>query len=200
VLLKPEWFPRYGASDLPPRFDAVVQSWDTANKATELSDYSVCTTWGVANKHYYLLDVWRKRMEYPELKRTVTELAGQHGANTVLIEDKASGTQLIQELKAEGLHAVMPYQPCGDKFMRLYAQTATVANGFVHLPKEALWLTDYLHELTTFPNCKHDDQADSTAQALAWLNTRLPQPKIFARPIIISRPREIIDWSPPSGW
>jgi Terminase RNaseH-like domain len=97
----------------------------------------------------------------------------------VLIEDKASGTQLIQELFAEGLSAVTRYVPEHDKTMRLYAQTATIENGFVYLPSEAPWLADYLHELTTFPHAKHDDQADSTSQALAWLNQAPPEPGII---------------------
>ena len=87
----------------------------------------------------------------------------------VLIEDRASGTQLIQELIAEGVHAITRYSPEGDKQMRLYAQTATIENGFVYLPREAPWLAAYLHELTTFPNSKYDDQVDSTSQALAWI-------------------------------
>jgi len=86
-----------------------------------------------------------------------------------LIEDKASGTQLIQELIDYGLHAVTRYQPQSDKIMRMHAQTAMIENGFVHLPKEAAWLPEYLHELTVFPKGKHDDQVDSTAQMLDWL-------------------------------
>jgi hypothetical protein len=91
----------------------------------------------------------------------------------VLIEDKASGTQLIQELVAEGLHAVTRYQPQADKVMRMYAQTAVpgldpgIENGFVHVPDTAPWLAQYLHELTTF-NGRYDDQVDSTAQMLDW--------------------------------
>jgi predicted phage terminase large subunit-like protein len=81
-----------------------------------------------------------------------------------LIEDKASGTQLIQELIDYGLHAVSRYQPQSDKIMRMHAQTAMIENGFVHLPKEAAWLPEYPHELTAFPKGKHDDQVDSTAQ------------------------------------
>ena len=69
----------------------------------------------------------------------------------VLIEDKASGTQLIQELIEQGLHAVTRYQPQADKVMRMHAQTAMIENGFVYLPKEAAWLAEYLHELTVFP-------------------------------------------------
>jgi len=83
-------------------------------------------------------------------------------------DDKASGTQLIQELVADGLHAVTRYQPQSDKIMRMHAQTAMIENGFVHLPKEAAWLAEYLHELTVFPKGKHDDQVDSTAQLLDW--------------------------------
>jgi predicted phage terminase large subunit-like protein len=95
--------------------------------------------------------VLRRRMEYPELKRAVCEQAQAFAANVVLIEDKASGTQLIQELVAEGLHAVIRYQPQADKVMRMHAQTAMIENGFVYLPKEAAWLAEYLHELTVFP-------------------------------------------------
>src|SRR5215472_1910899 len=81
---------------------------------------------------------------------------------------KASGTQLIQEPMAEGLHAVTRYQPQSDKVMRMHAQTAMIENGFVHLPSSAPWLAAYLHEITTFPNGRHDDQVDSTAQMLDW--------------------------------
>ena len=68
-----------------------------------------------------------------------------------MIEDKASGTQLIQELIAEGLYAVTRYQPQSDKVMRMHAQTAMIENGFVHLPKAAPWLAAYLHELRSSP-------------------------------------------------
>ena len=179
LMIKEKWFQRYDPHELPSSFDEVVQSWDTANKATELSDYSVCTTWGVKDNRYYLLNVFRRKIEYPELKRMVRELARLHRATVVLIEDKASGTQLIQELTVEGLHAITRYEPTGDKLMRLYAQTATIENGFVYLPKDAPWLAEYLHELTTFPNARHDDQADATAQALCWLKMRPPEPGII---------------------
>jgi predicted phage terminase large subunit-like protein len=112
------------------------------------------------------LHVLRRRMEYPALKRAVREQCEAFDASVVLIEDKASGTQLIQEMIQEGLHAVTRYQPQSDKIMRMHAQTAMIENGFVHLPKEAAWLPEYLHELTAFPKSKHDDQVDSTAQML----------------------------------
>lgn len=85
-----------------------------------------------------------------------------------MIEDRASGTQLIQDLIGDGLSHVARFSPDGDKIMRLHAQTAVIENGFVFVPEEAPWLADYIAELTTFPAGRHDDQVDSTAQALTW--------------------------------
>jgi len=179
-MIKHAWFRSYLPSELPERFDQIVQSWDTANKVSQLSDYSVCTTWGIRERRLYLLHVLRKRLEYPELKRAVHEQWRAHRASIVLIEDKASGTQLIQELLAEGLSSVTRYVPEHDKIMRLYAQTATIENGFVYLPREVPWLAEYLHELTTFPNAKYDDQADSTSQALTWIKQVPPEPSFLS--------------------
>jgi NAD(P)-dependent dehydrogenase (short-subunit alcohol dehydrogenase family) len=93
-MVKEDWFQRYAANERPESFERIVQSWDTANKATELSDFSVCTTWGIRGKDLFLLDLLRKRLEYPALKRAVREQHSLFNANVVLIEDKASGTQL----------------------------------------------------------------------------------------------------------
>src|SRR5258708_2537692 len=131
------WFKRYGEKERPERFERIVQSWDTANKATELSDFSVCTTWGVKDKDLFLLGLFRRRLEYPALKRAVREQQSLFNASVILIEDKASGTQLIQELIHDGGHGVTRYQPTIDKIMRLHAQTAMIENGFVHIPETA---------------------------------------------------------------
>ena len=109
----------------------------------------------------------------------VREQQSLFNATEVLIEDKASGTQLIQELIADGCHGVTRYQPTTDKIMRLHAQTAMIENGFVHIPEAAPWLAEYLHEMTVFPNGKHDDQVDSTAQFLDWFKTPMPNWGIF---------------------
>jgi predicted phage terminase large subunit-like protein len=167
--------------DLQPRIARTLlqQSWDTANKASELSDYSVCTTWGILGKNLYLIGLLRRRLEYPALKRAVREQQNLYGANVVLIEDKASGTQLIQELIVDGCHGVTRYEPQCDKIMRLHAQTATIENGFVYVPESAPWLPEYLHEMTTFPKGKHDDQVDSTAQFLDWFKKPFPGQGFF---------------------
>jgi len=167
-MVKVEWFQTYTSSDVPDKFEVIFQSWDTANKPTELSDYSVCTTWGVKEKHIYLLDVCRKRLGYPDLKRAVGEQAASFLPETILIEDKASGTQLIQDLIEDGEYAVKKYESNMDKIMRMHSVTNVIENGFVHIPDKAPWLAEYLHELTTFPKGKFDDQADSTSQALDW--------------------------------
>jgi predicted phage terminase large subunit-like protein len=116
--------------------------------------------------------VFRQRLNYPDLKRKAKELACVHTVNTLLIEHKASGTQLIQDLQSEHTFGVCPYQPPSgtDKIMRLHAQTAWFESGFVFLPCNASWLADYVTELTGFPGTRFDDQVDSTTQALSHLN------------------------------
>lgn len=173
AMVKSSWLQYYGPEEKPATFDFIVQSWDTASKVSELSDYSVCVTIGKKGSRHYLLNVFRRRMEYPELKRAVLEQAKLHKPSTILIEDKSSGIQLIQELKREGLYAITAYDPLGnDKIMRLHAQTATIENGCFLLPKQAHWLGDYVQEIISFPGSKYDDQVDATTQALEWIPQR----------------------------
>jgi predicted phage terminase large subunit-like protein len=173
-IVKSEWLKYYEPGYIPPGFSFLLQSWDTANKTGELNDYSVCTTWRANLEGYYLLDVFRKRLNYPDLKRAVQEQAEKYSADIVLIEDKASGTPLIQDLKHEGVCGIEPYDPGpgSDKILRLYAQTAEFESGRVLLPRSAPWLEEYVRELTTFPGTKHDDQVDSTTQAIDHLKSR----------------------------
>ena len=101
-----------------------------------------------------------------------------------------------QELLADGVHAVTRYRPQSDKVMRLHAQTAMIENGFVHLPEAALWLAPYVAELTTFPNGKHDDQVDSTAQMLDWFKAAPASPA--ASTVITKRsPKSFVRQSSP---
>jgi predicted phage terminase large subunit-like protein len=165
-LVKTGWFNRFDLGE-KPRFRRILQSWDCASKATQLSNYSVCTTWGVTeNKDMYLLHVFRDRLEYPELKRKLRQLADRSRAGVVLIEEAASGVQLVQELKREGFARITPVKPLRDKVMRMAAQTPAIEAGRIWIPREAPWLGDYLHELAMFPKGKYDDQVDSTSQAL----------------------------------
>src|SRR5690606_15022760 len=127
-------------------------------------------TWGIEGKKIFLLHVFRKRLNYPDLKRNVIELAQLYNANKVLIEDKASGTQLIDELRGKIFGVIgCKIKPNNDKIMRMHAQTSMFESGHVFLPQNAQWLSDYINELTSFPGTKYDDQVDSTAQALEHL-------------------------------
>lgn len=171
MIIESSWLRYYEPGQPLPPFALILQSWDTANKAGELNDFSVCTTWGVHNGQYYLLNVYRRRLNYPDLKRAVRDQAHTHQATEIVIEDKASGTQLIQDLQADGVLGIKPYEPLrlADKQMRLHAQSAEFESGRVLLPRTATWLNDYIRELTSFPASKYDDQVDSTTQALDYL-------------------------------
>lgn len=169
LMVKRAWFKWYKPAELPTRFDKIVMSVDTANKVTELSDFSVFTVWGVLGQKIYLLHVVRRKFNYPDLKRAVAETARQFNVTTVLIEDMASGTQLIQDQQNEGGAHVIAIKPVGEKAVRMDNQTGVLEAGLVYLPEQAHWLEEYLHELTAFPNGKHFDQVDSTSQALMWI-------------------------------
>ena len=143
-----------------------------------MAHYSVCTTWGVAKEMIYLLDVWRKKVEYPELKRAALELAQRFQPGKILVEEKSSGTQLIQEL-AEIRMEVTRCNPNGDKQKRLLLNTSPIETGRMRIPQRAPWLNDYVAELITFPRGEYADQVDSTTQALEWVKNTPPEPAIF---------------------
>ena len=179
AMIQWEWFGSYW--DLPQRSsdDRIVQSWDTASKAEEINDYSVCTTWQVSGNRYYLIDIRRERLEYPGLRKRVVEEAQKHGAQVVLIEDKGSGTNLIQDLRQDGTYRPIPIMPEGDKVTRMSAQSAKIEAGYVVLPERATWLQDFQTEVLQFPHGRHDDQVDSLSQFLAWVSRpKPPMPSI----------------------
>jgi len=166
-LVKIAWFSLY--RELPAKSNRIIQSWDTAHKAAQINDPSVCTTWAETDLGYYLLDVYCERVEYPDLKRAAVSLAMKYNPTIVLVEDKASGQSLIQDLKLSTSLPVLPINPLGDKVIRLMSVSALFESGRVYLPEAAPWLIDYEAELATFPNAAHDDQVDSTSQALRYL-------------------------------
>jgi predicted phage terminase large subunit-like protein len=169
-LIKTAWIKYREPHEWPKRFDYVLQSWDTANKSGERNDYSVCTTWGLYDGNFYLIDVYRKKPIFPELKRVVLELFRKYCVDKVLVEDKGSGTSLIQELKSN-IWCLKAYTPNhgSDKLMRLDAQSIKFESGRVYLPSQAPWLDEYVREITGFPGSKYDDQVDATSQALEFL-------------------------------
>lgn len=165
-LFKREWWRYY---KVRPDFKFIIHSWDTAYKTKTANDYSVCTVWGVTDTGYYLLEILRERLEMPELKQLAIIGARKDHVSSVYIEDAASGQSLIQELKRETSLPIFPVKADSDKISRAYAVTPLIESGRVYLPEYAPWLRDYLTELSSFPNGEHDDQVDSTTQALRMM-------------------------------
>jgi predicted phage terminase large subunit-like protein len=168
------WFRFFDEVPKRKEGDIVTQSWDTASKAEEINDYSVGTTWLRHGEDHYLLDVARVRLDYPHLKRHIAELVERHQADAVLIEDKGSGTQLIQDLQYEGKVLPIGILPQQDKVTRMHGQTAKIEAGYIWLPKAAAWLADFQVEVLQFPRGRHDDQVDSISQYLTWVQTHRP--------------------------
>ncbi len=160
-----EWFNR---TDNPPRVAKVVQSWDTAEKDKLTSAYSTCGTFKVAAGRYYTTDVFRERLKYPALKRNCISLAERESPDAVLIEDKSSGIQLIQDLRAETSIPVIAIEPEGDKRIRAYGQSGIVEAGLCWLPNVAPWLPEFESELRSCPACDFWDQVDMFTQFLKW--------------------------------
>lgn len=170
-MVRREWFGRF--RDAPPVFERVVQSWDTAIKAGQSHDFSVCMTFGEHDGKSYLLDVLAVKQEYPELKRSVTRQAKLWQPHAVLVEDKASGQSLLQDLRRErDMPPLIARLPVADKVTRFAACTALIEAGKLVLPREAAWLAPFEREVLTFPNGAHDDQVDALSQYLAWLRER----------------------------
>jgi predicted phage terminase large subunit-like protein len=170
AIFKREWWRFYRQA---PAFRRIILSLDCAFKTGSENDFSAASVWGEAANGYYLLDVWRGRVEFPDLKRTVVSLAERWNPHVVLIEDKASGQSLVQELRRETTLAVKPIKAERDKVTRAHAVTAIVEGAKVYLPDTAPWLGDYLDELCSFPSAPHDDLTDCTVQALAYLSQRV---------------------------
>jgi predicted phage terminase large subunit-like protein len=180
AMVKRHWIVRY--KELPPQSERimVLQSWDTANKGGPQNDWSVCTTWIVARKkRWYLINVWRGRVDYPALKSIVESHAEQWNARRVLVEDAGSGTLLVRELR-ERVSGIIAIRPEGDKQSRMAVASAKFEAGQAFLPERAPWLADLESELFAFPGGRHDDQCDSISQALldsnvSWMQMMSPE-------------------------
>lgn len=168
-LIKNEWWVYYDDDHLKrKKFDCIVHSWDTAFKANTSSDPTAGTFWGVAEEGYYLLDVVNKRMEYPELKQRVIDEYKTDNPDHVLIEDKASGQSLIQDLKKSHKMPLVAINPEGDKVKRLSACLTEIEAGNVYIPRNSTWIKQFKHQCEVFPNGDHDDIVDSMSQFLNW--------------------------------
>jgi len=174
-IIKREWWQYFRE---PPNFTRLIHSWDTAFKDKTQNDYSVCTIWGEAQNGYYLLDVWWGKVEFPELKRVALALYDRDKPGVVLVEDKASGQSLIQEIQRNTPMPILPVKVDSNKVARVNSVTPLIEAGKVFLPENASWLFDYIEELSAFPNAAHDDQVDSTTQALSFMRGEIEREQI----------------------
>ena len=193
-LIRRAWFRSYDR--LPPTDDGAItaQSWDVAMMTGSGNDFSVCATWMIIGADYYLLDVFRGRLEYPDLRRKVLQLANVHQAGAILIEEAGPGLTMLQELHSNlpaGVVRPIGVVPKGSKADRMAAQSAAIEAGHVYLPSEAPWLAEFLNELLGFPNGRHDDQVDSVSQFLIWAAQRyVPDDRVPAPRSVGGGPRE----------
>jgi len=172
ALVKREWWQEW-ENETPPYCQFIIQSWDTAFTKNERSDYSACTTWGVFYKdenendpHIILLDAFKERMEFPELKARALEYYQEWQPDAFIIEAKASGAPLVFELRRMGI-PVQEFTPTrgNDKISRLNSVTDLFASGKVWAPRKR-WAEEVIEEMAAFPNSDHDDLVDSSTQAL----------------------------------
>ncbi len=169
AIFKREWWRYHTPATLPARFEEIVVSLDTAFKAGSSNDFSVGLVLGVGEHGYYVLDVWRDRVEFPKLVQAIEILALRHRPDVFLIEDAASGQSLIQQLKTSSRLPINAVRADRDKVSRANAITPLVEAGRVFLPTDAEWLNDFLEEISSFPAAPHDDCVDALTQALNYV-------------------------------
>lgn len=185
-VIKSKWWRRFPLAEPRPdqlqvlaalapfgRIVAWVHSWDCAQKEGELNDYSVGTVWAVMEGgEACLVDLWREKVPFPGLRKACIDLVDKWPCDKLLIEDKANGTALIQDLRNSTRLPVHAVEPFGDKVVRAVSSTLLMEAGRMYLPLRAHWLLDFETELTCFPTKGvHDDQVDSVSQFLDWLRT-----------------------------
>lgn len=180
------------AVPVPAQFDTMIQSWDMAFKDRATSDYVVGQVWGAKQADRFLLDQRRARMDMPATKEAVQDLSRQWPkAATKLVEDKANGPAVIQELRHE-VAGLIEVHPEGGKVARAHAVSPQVESGNIYLPHPTVapWVEEFIEEAATFPNGRNDDQVDAMTQALNRLrNTSgcfsVPESQITVNPFPI---------------
>jgi len=171
LVFKAAWLKYYDPAKLDCSGGMIVQSWDTGNKTGETNAYSVCVTALVLGKLIYVVDIFRARLETPDLLKQAIALGLAYRPHALLVEDKASGEALIQFLRGERdpiLHP-LPRRPEADKFTRARGVSPIVEQNRLWLPEQAIWLGEFKAELLGFPNTRYCDQVDALSQLLDYV-------------------------------
>ena len=171
AIIKREWW-KIWEGDRPPSCEFIIQSWDTAFTKSNRSDFSACTTWGVfhpdegPDAHVILLDAFKERLEFPDLKRKAFEMWKDWEPDAFVVEAKAAGAPLIYELRQMGI-PVQEFTPSrgNDKVVRVNAVSDLFSSGKVWAPRKR-WAEEVMEEIAGFPYSDNDDLTDSTTQAL----------------------------------
>ena len=175
-IFRSHWW-RYADPPTAPR--RVYQYWDTAYKTGQENDYTACVTVGETDDGYHVLDVYRDRLEYPDMLRAMQAQAARWRPAAIYIEDKASGQSAAQSLRVSTRLPIIPVAVDRDKVSRANRVTGTVEAGRVYLPLAARWLPGFLDELHAFPHAVHDDQVDAFVGALSQFVDRPPARGIY---------------------
>jgi hypothetical protein len=154
---------------MPDKFDFFVHSWDSAIKISEKADYTVGTIWGICGGKYYLIQMIRKKFVYSCLKNEIEKQINKYVPKFVLIEDKASGQQIIQDLKFSGFKNIKAIRPTLDKLTRFASVIHLFESGAVLIPMHSAFNRVLISEITNFPNSKNDDIVDSISQFLNFI-------------------------------
>ena len=158
----------------PPECDYLIQSYDTAFSSSKQADFTAIQTWGVFshdNKpNAILLSCLNERLEYPELRDRAKELYKKWRPDMVLIEKKASGQSLLQDLRRTGI-PVTDYMPDRDKVSRAHSVAPMVESGQIWLPQNKFWAEDFLNQCSGFPNARRKDMVDAFTQAIIRLKS-----------------------------
>ena len=167
-MIRREWLRYYDNVAERTYRSKIIQSWDTAAKDGAQNDWSVCTTWMLVDKHYYLLDLTRGRYEYPRLRATAIALAERFNPEVILIEDASTGIALARELMATGSIRSSRSRSTGTKLDACMFSRPNLRPRLVHFPRGARFLPELETELLAFPQARTDDQVDSISQALNY--------------------------------
>jgi predicted phage terminase large subunit-like protein len=173
-IIRRAWLKYYDTAK--SNYEELIISLDASFKGNDDSDYCAFTIWGRIGADKYLIDVVREKLNFPQTVEVLRQLVAKFPKATAkLIEDKANGSAIIDFLKRE-ISGIVPVTPHESKIARLFAVSPQFEAGNVFLPSEKLCplIFDYVNELTSFPNSKNDDMADSTSQALNYFETRTP--------------------------